>query len=100
MNEIMKELAADPTLKPHMKETAALVPRIIKALNKVSGERKTNMLKIQSMDEKAVVQSALSFFKERFNAEVLVFSEDDKDRFDPKQRAAMALPNQPAIYIE
>jgi hypothetical protein len=52
------------------------------------------------MDEKAVVQSALSFFKERFNAEVLVFSEDDKDRCDPKQRAAMALPNQPAIYIE
>jgi leucyl-tRNA synthetase len=100
MNEIMKELAADPTLKPHMKETAALVPRIIKALNKVSGERKTNMLKIQSVDEKAIVQSALSFFKERFNAEVLVFSEDDKDRFDPKQRAAMALPNQPAIYIE
>ncbi len=38
--------------------------------------------------------------KERFNAEVSVYSEEDKERWDPKNRAAMALPNQPAIYIE
>ncbi len=100
MNEIMKELAADPALKPHLKETAAMVPRIIKALNKVSAERKSNLLSIRSIDEKAILQSAVNFFKDRFNAEVLIFSDDDRDRFDPRQRAAMALPNQPAIYIE
>ena len=100
MSEMMKEFAADPSLKPHMKETAVLVPRVIKALTKVTPERKANLLKIQEVDEKRVVQDALGFLKERFNAEVSVFGENDKERYDPKQRAAMALPNQPAIYIE
>ena len=100
MSEMMKEFAADPSLKPHMKETAVLVPRVIKALTKVTPERKANLLKIQEVDEKRLVQDALGFLKERFNAEVSVFGENDKDRYDPRQRAAMALPNQPAIYIE
>ena len=100
MNEIMKELAADPSLKPHMKEVAALVPKVIKALTKLSAERKANMLKIEAVDEKKSCRTHLGFLKERFNAEVSVFGEDDKERYDPKQRAAMAMPNQPAIYIE
>ena len=100
MNEIMKELAADASLKPHMKETAALVPKVTKALTKLSSERKANILKIKAVDEKAVLQSALDFLKDRFSAEVSIFGEEDEERYDPKQRAAMALPNQPAIYIE
>ena len=100
MNELMKEFAADKDLKPHMKEIASLVPRIIKALTKIPGERKANMLKIKEVDEKAILQEAQGFLKERFNAEVSVFNEDDQKRFDPKNRASMAIPNQPAIYIE
>jgi len=100
MNEVMRELAADASLKPHMKEVAALVPRMIKALTKLSSERKANMLKIRATDEKAIIQGARGFLRERFNAEVMVYGEDDKECHDPKRRAAMAIPNQPAIYIE
>jgi leucyl-tRNA synthetase len=100
MNEVMKELAADPALKSHMKETASLVPKIMKALTKLSGERKANLQKIGVADEKEILQGAVGFLKERFNAEVLVFSETDSQRYDPKQRASMAMPNQPAIFIE
>jgi hypothetical protein len=42
----------------------------------------------------------LNFLEERFNAKVAVYSEEDKARYDPKQRAALAIPRQPAIYIE
>jgi leucyl-tRNA synthetase len=100
MNEVMKTLAADPALKPHMKDAAALVPKILKALTKLPTERKANLLKIKVLNEKEVVQDAVGFLKERFGAEVAVYSEDDQARYDPKQKAAMALPNQPAIYIE
>jgi leucyl-tRNA synthetase len=100
MNEVMKDLAADPALKPHMKETAALVPKIIKALMKLSSDRKANLAKIQTADEKEILTAATGFLKERFKAEVSVFGENDMERYDPKNRAAMALPNQPAIYIE
>ncbi len=52
MNEVMKELAADTDLKPRMKDVASLVPRVIKALMKLSADRKANVLKIGEMNEK------------------------------------------------
>ena len=100
MNELMREFAADKELKAHMKDIAGMVPRMIKALTKVSGERKANRLKIKELDERALLAGAVSFLHERFNAEVSVYSEDDQQRFDPKCRASMAMPFQPAIYIE
>jgi len=100
MNEVMKELVADAELKPRMKEVAAVVPRVIKVMMKLSGERKTNLLKIGAVNEKEIVQGAVGFLEERFNAEVDVYSEEDAGRYDPKQRAGLALPGQPAIFIE
>jgi leucyl-tRNA synthetase len=100
IGEVMRELAAEPALKPHMKDAVSLVPKTVKAMTRMSNERKANLLKIEAVDEKAVISDALGFLKERFNAEVSAYSEDEKERYDPKQRAAMAIPNQPAIYIE
>ncbi len=100
INELMKEFAADKDLKPHMKDIAGLVPRVIKALTKVSGERKANMKKIKTFDDQAILVSAAGFLGERFKAEACVYREDDQQRCDPKNRAAMAMPYQPAIYIE
>jgi len=100
INELMKEFAADKNLKPHMHDIAGLVPRIIKALTKVSSERKSNMLKIKDVDEKEIIETALGFFGERFNAETMVYCETDENRYDPKNRATIAVPYQPAIYIE
>jgi leucyl-tRNA synthetase len=100
MNEVMKEMAADAELKPRMKEVADIVPRVIKVMMKLSGERKANLLKVGAVDEKEIVQDAVCFLKERLNAEVTVYSEEDAERYDPKQRAGLALPCQPAIFIE
>jgi leucyl-tRNA synthetase len=100
MNELMREFSQDKDLKPHMKEVAALVPKIMKNLTKLSGERKANMLKIGLSNQKQTVQEAGGFLKERFNAAVQVYGESDADKFDPKNRASNSLPNQPAIYIE
>jgi leucyl-tRNA synthetase len=100
MNEVMKVLAMDPMLKQHMKEAASLAPRIIKALTKLSEGRKTNLLKITALNEKEILQNATVFLKERFGAEVHAFREDDTERYDPKQRATMAMPGHPAIFIE
>lgn len=100
IGELMKTFAADNTLKPHMKDIAGMVPRMIKALTKVSGERKANMQRIKTVDELAFLKGAASFLKDRFNVEICVQSESDPQRFDPKNRASMAFPYQPAIYVE
>ena len=100
INELMKEFSSDPNLRPHMKDIAPMVPRVIKALTKISGARKANMAKIGVVNEKQILDNTVAFFKDRFNAEISVYSESDEQRFDPKRRAPMAMPYQPAIYIE
>ena len=100
ISEVMRELAADKSLKPHMKDAASLVPRVIKALNKLSTDRKANILKIKKTNEEEIIAGALGFLKERFNVEVSIYAEEDAKRYDPKQRAQMAMPYQPAIFIE
>ena len=100
IGDLMKEFATDKDLKPHMKNISGLVPRVIKALTKISGERKANMLKIKTVDEQAVLAGSVAFLGERFNAEISVYGENEQERFDPKNRAAMAMPYQPAIYLE
>ena len=96
----MKEFAADPALKPHMKDIAPMVPRIIKALTKVSGERKANITKIREVDEKAISKAQQHSIKTASMQKSQVYGESDEKRFDPKSRATMAMPYQPAIYIE
>jgi leucyl-tRNA synthetase len=100
MGEVMRELAVDKDLKPHMKEIANLVPRLIKNLTKLSVEQKANILKTKLTKELGIVEEASDFLQDRFNAKVAVFQEDNPESYDPKGRATMALPRQPAIYIE
>jgi leucyl-tRNA synthetase len=100
ISEVMKELAKDSALKKNMKTVAAFVPRALKTLNKLPSDRKARITQIEIANEKEIIEDAAVFLKERFNAQVTVYGEEDEARYDPKQRAALAMPGQPAIYIE
>ena len=100
MGEAMKELTKDSSLSENMKAVASFVPKALRALNKLSRERKKRLASVDLSSEKEFVESALNFLEERFGAKVAVYDEEDSSRYDPKQRAALAIPGQPAIYIE
>jgi leucyl-tRNA synthetase len=100
ISELMKEFSNTPELKPYIKDIATLVPKIIKNTTKLSTNRKTNMTKIQEINEKQTIQNTLNFLKDRFNTEITVYNEGDQNRYDPKNRAPTAIPCQPAIYIQ
>jgi len=100
VNEVMKQLSQDPSLRENMKAVANFVPKVIKAMSRLPNERKARIAKIEMLNEKEIIEAAQGFLQDRFNAEVAVYSEEDKARYDPKQRAALAMPSQPAIYIE
>ena len=88
------------TVKENMKAVASFVAKVLKALSKLSNERKAHIAKIEMTNEKEIIEGALCFLKERFNAEVTVYGEENKARYDPKQRTALATSGQQAIYIE
>ncbi|MCW4054782.1 MAG: leucine--tRNA ligase [Candidatus Bathyarchaeota archaeon] len=100
VGEVMKELAKDSDLRNNMKAVASFVPKVLKALSKLSSERKERLAKVELSSEKDFVKAALNFLEERFGAKVVIYGEEDKTRYDPKQRAVLAIPGQPAIYVE
>jgi len=100
INELMKELTAEKDLKDKRKEVANFASKIVKTIGRIPERRRESMLKIGARNEKKVIENATDFLRERFDAKILVYDEEDKERYDPKQRAAMAMPYEPAIYIE
>ncbi len=100
VGEVMKEFAKDSTLRENMKDVARFFPKTLKALGKLPIERKKRLANVELSGEKEFIESALGFLEERFGSKVDVYGEEDEGRYDPKLRAALAVPGHPAIYIE
>ena len=93
--ELMKELSTEEKNK----EAARFVLKIIEQIKTIPEKRKRNIL-IVTVDEIKTIENAKEFLKERLKAEITVYSEKDKKIYDPKRKAAIAMPLRPAIYIE
>jgi leucyl-tRNA synthetase len=101
INDLMKDFAREEILKKHLKEVPKFASKMIKEINRLSGERRENLLKIGVLNEKETIEQAKDFLAERFGVQVVrVYSEEDEKSFDPKQRAMLSAPCRPAIYIE
>jgi len=100
LGEIMKELSREADLKDKMKAAASYVPKAMKALTGLSNDRRIHLIQTGRIDEISAITEASAFLKERFNAEITVYDEEDSERYDPKTRAVSAMPFHPAIYVE
>ncbi len=58
------------------------------------------VMKIEELDELPLVTDMVKHLSSKFGAEVKVYSAVDPNRYDPKNRAKLALPLKPAIYVE
>ena len=97
---IMREFAADPDLKRHMKDAAKYIEGISKEIAQMASEIKERLLRAGSVDELNALKSSVNFFSKELKAEVEVYKEDDNSKYDPMGRAKLAKPHRPAIYIE
>ncbi|MCJ7423951.1 leucine--tRNA ligase [Candidatus Bathyarchaeota archaeon] len=100
ISELMRELAADKDLKEHLGEIAKFATRIAKDVKGLPEEKRKELLRVGMMNEKTAIIDALGFLSERFKAQIIVYDEEDEQRYDPRQRATIAMPCRPAIYIE
>jgi leucyl-tRNA synthetase len=100
MKESMRMLMEDPELKGFAKMMAPFISRLVEELNALPEEKKRRLMKAGIVDEMAEICEAKTFLKKEFNAEVIVYREDDQQKYDPKGKAQQAKPFKPAIYIE
>ncbi len=98
--ELMKELMTDPLMKKDAKSVAKFVGQITEEVNRMSPQKRQRQLQASDIDETAILNDSVEFLRRELNAEIHIYSEDDPKRHDPKNRAQIAKPYRPAIYVE
>ncbi len=100
MGAVMKELIADPETAD-AKKNPDFVQKTVKDLHSEPENIKRMRLADESFEEKEFLKSELiSIGRKEFGAKVEVYSESEKDIYDPKGKARHARPFKPAILIE
>mgnify|MGYP002153791972 CR=1 FL=1 len=98
--DLMKDLMKDTDLKTKAEHVAKFVGQIIDEVNRISEDRKQRLTQVGVINETQALKETENFFKRELKAEIYVCTEDDTERYDPKNRAQLAKPYRPAIYIE
>ncbi len=98
--DLMKKLIKDEAMKSRKKKLADFTRRIVEEINRTRRDRREKLLSIGMLNEATVLREAEKFLRHELNAEIQIYLEDDKERYDPKNRAQLAMPFRPAIFIE
>jgi len=100
MKDLMRNILSDPELREKAKKVSEFVNQAISEINQMSEDRKTRLIKIGTVDEERILNEAKKFLQREFNVIVSIYGEEDPERYDPRDRARLAKPYRPAIYIE
>ncbi len=101
--QIMKEFVNDNEVKDLVKRNPDLVKKTIDDILSESVDVRERRMKIDSFDEKIPLEDGKSLLVSEVGTnqlELYIYSEDDNDKYDPKQKSKFARPYKPAIYIE
>jgi leucyl-tRNA synthetase len=98
--QIMKQLIANPeTAKA--KSDPKMVQKMVEDILSAPLEARNRRLKLTRFNEVITIQDAQSLLSDEINkAQIIVYSEEEPTKYDPKSRAKTARPFKPAIYIE
>jgi leucyl-tRNA synthetase len=100
LSALMRELMQDPELKAKAKEVADFASKVIEEANQMPQEEKRRLIDVGQINEKEILEEAENFLKCELNAEIAIFEENSPERYDPKNKAHLAKPLRPAIYVE
>jgi leucyl-tRNA synthetase len=98
--DLMKDLMQDAEPKRQAEKVAKFVGQIVEEINHMPEERKKRLTQVGIINENQTLKDAQDFLKKELAAEVYIYNENDTQCHDPKNRAQLAKPYRPAIYIE
>ena len=98
--EIMKQLIANPeTAKA--KTDPKMVQKMMEDILSTPLDARKRRLELAGFAEATAIQDAESLLSAEINkAQIVVYSEEDSSKYDPKSKAKSARPFKPAVYME
>jgi len=98
--EMMKKLIVNPETSK-AKTDPKMVQKMMEDILSTPLEARNRRLKLERFDEETAIQDAASLLSLEVNkAQIIVKSEEDPAKYDPKSKAKSARPFKPAIYME
>lgn len=94
--DLTKRCMADDNLKKRGKETSDFVKKIAVDLMRSNLKDKKALA---DLDEEALLKSAKDFIASETGMETEIYGADEEDKFDPSNKARVAVPGRPAIYL-
>jgi leucyl-tRNA synthetase len=86
--------------KQKEKDKIAYLTKIVKDISIMPFELKEKRLKTININEFEILKESIPFYEAEFNAKIEVYNEEDAKKHDPKNKAQLAQPFRPSIYIE
>src|ERR671911_2685118 len=99
---IMKKLIQDPETS-YAKKDPSFVKKTVEDILSESVESRNNRLNWNSLDEISIIKDSENLISNEIeleNIRIIVYSEEDKEKFDPKSKSRFSRPYKPAIYLE
>lgn len=94
--DLTKRCMADKNLKKRGKETSDFVKKIAVDLMRSNLKDKKALA---DLDEEALLKSAKDFIASETGMETEIYGADEENKFDPSNKARVAVPGRPAIYL-
>lgn len=94
--DLTKRCMADENLKKRGKETSDFVKKIAVDLMRSNLKDKKALA---DLGEEALLKSAKDFIASETGMETEIYGADEEDKFDPSNKARVAVPGRPAIYL-
>ncbi len=100
LSKLIRTVEKELGLKIHKADLAKYLHQAMQELRKMP-EQNLETIAMASVDELRILKDAANFIREEFGiSQIHVFKADDKTRYDPQNRAILAVPLRPAIYLE
>jgi leucyl-tRNA synthetase len=97
---IIKDLIANPETE-NIKKDPDFVKKSVNSILAEPEEMRKLRSELEPINEVVILSSELStLVKKEFGVDIQVFEESDSAKYDPKNKAKMARPFKPALYIE
>jgi len=98
--EVMKQLIANPETSM-AKTDPKMVQKMMDDILSTPLEARNRRLRLSEFNEIQAIQDAASLLSSEINkAQIVVYSEEDPSKYDPKSKSKSARPFKPAVYME
>jgi leucyl-tRNA synthetase len=98
----MKKLIQEPE-SSYAKKDPSFVKKTIEDILSEPVESRSNRLNLNSLDEISIIKDSENLISKEIeceNIQIIVYSEEEKEKYDPKSKSRFSRPYKPAIYLE